>query len=157
MVLLILQFIVGLVAIIKGADWLTDGAAQIARRFGIPSIVVGLTIVAIGSSAPELVVSVVAALQSNADMAVHFLITFAADFLENKNFLAFEVFQHGSLNSSTLDIGFANGYIAIIVFEHHGVERNLATFLVLEAVYEDLLILGYLELLACDFYYCVHF
>ena len=70
MVLLILQFIVGLVAIIKGADWLTDGAAQIARRFGIPSIVVGLTIVAIGSSAPELVVSVVAALQSNADMAV---------------------------------------------------------------------------------------
>lgn len=70
MVLLILQFIVGLVAIVKGADWLTDGAAQIARRFGIPSIVVGLTIVAIGSSAPELVVSVVAALQSNADMAV---------------------------------------------------------------------------------------
>ena len=64
------QFIVGLVAIIKGADWLTDGAAKIAERMGIPSIVVGMTIVAMGSSAPELVVSIVAAIQGNADMAL---------------------------------------------------------------------------------------
>lgn len=64
------QFLVGLVFIIKGADWLTDGAAKIAERFGIPSIVVGMTIVAMGSSAPELVVSVVAAIQGNADMAL---------------------------------------------------------------------------------------
>lgn len=64
------QFIIGLLAIIKGADWLTDGAASIAERFGIPTLVVGMTIVAIGSSAPELVVSVVAALKGNADMAL---------------------------------------------------------------------------------------
>ena len=64
------QFLVGLVLIIKGADWLTDGSAKIAERFGIPSIVVGMTIVAMGSSAPELVVSVVAAIQGNADMAL---------------------------------------------------------------------------------------
>lgn len=66
----ILLFAVGLVAIIKGADWLTDGAAAVARRYGIPSIVVGLTIVAIGSSAPELVVSVVSALNGNVDIAL---------------------------------------------------------------------------------------
>ena len=64
------MFIVGLLAIVKGADWLTDGAAEIAERFGIPSLVVGLTIVAVGSSAPEFVVSVVSALHGNADMAL---------------------------------------------------------------------------------------
>ena len=66
----ILLFAVGLLAIIKGADWLTDGAASIAERFGIPTIVVGLTIVAIGSSAPEFVVSTVSALQGNVDIAL---------------------------------------------------------------------------------------
>ena len=60
----------GLLAIIKGADWLTDGAASIAERFGIPTIVVGLTIVAIGSSAPEFVVSTVSAIQGNVDIAL---------------------------------------------------------------------------------------
>lgn len=64
------QFLIGLAAIVKGADWLTDGAASVARRYGIPSIVVGLTIVAMGSSAPELVVSVVSAIQGNADIAL---------------------------------------------------------------------------------------
>lgn len=68
--LYIAQFIVGLTAIVKGADWLTDGAASIARHFGIPTIVVGLTIVAMGSSAPELVVSVVSAFKGNVDMAL---------------------------------------------------------------------------------------
>lgn len=63
-------FIIGLAAIIKGADWLTDGAASIARHFGIPTIVVGLTIVAMGSSAPELVVSVMSAIEGNVDMAL---------------------------------------------------------------------------------------
>lgn len=63
-------FIIGLVAIVKGADWLTDGAASIARHFGIPTIVVGLTIVAMGSSAPEFVVSVMSALEGNVDMAL---------------------------------------------------------------------------------------
>lgn len=65
-----LQFLIGLILIVKGADWLTDGASAIAERFGIPSIVVGLTIVAMGSSAPEFVVSVMSAIQGNADMAL---------------------------------------------------------------------------------------
>lgn len=68
--LYILKFLIGLTAIIKGADYLTDGAADIARRFGIPSLVVGLTIVAMGSSAPEFVVSVVSAMEGNTDMAL---------------------------------------------------------------------------------------
>jgi len=68
--LYIAQFVIGLTAIVKGADWLTDGASSIARHFGIPSIVVGLTIVAMGSSAPELVVSVVSAFKGNVDMAL---------------------------------------------------------------------------------------
>lgn len=66
----VILFFVGLFCVIKGADWLTDGAANIARMYGIPSIVVGLTIVAVGSSAPEFVVSVVSAINGNNDMAI---------------------------------------------------------------------------------------
>lgn len=66
----ILQFVIGLIAIIKGADWLTDGAASVARRFGISTLVIGLTIVAMGSSAPEFVVSVVSALHGKVDIAL---------------------------------------------------------------------------------------
>lgn len=70
LILYIGLFVIGLVAIIKGADWLTDGAAAIARRLGVPTIVVGMTIVAIGSSLPEFVVSVTSAIKGNAGMAV---------------------------------------------------------------------------------------
>lgn len=70
LILYIGLFLVGLVAIIKGADWLTDGAAAIAQRLGVPTIVVGMTIVAIGSSLPEFVVSVASALKGSAGMAV---------------------------------------------------------------------------------------
>ena len=90
-------------------------------------------------------------------MTVHLLISFAADFLEDEHLLAFEVFDHCGFHVCTCDIGFPNLYSAIIVFEHHGVKRNLATLFVLKAVDEDLLILSYLELLSCDFYDCVHF
>lgn len=63
-------FLVGLVLIVKGADWLTDGAASIARRFGIPTLVIGLTIVAIGTSAPEFVVSMLGAIHKSPDIAI---------------------------------------------------------------------------------------
>ena len=58
---LILKFVIGLLMVIKGADWLTDGASSIAHKFNISSLVIGLTVVAFGTSAPELVVSTVAA------------------------------------------------------------------------------------------------
>ena len=62
--------IVGLVLILKGADFLTDGASALARRLGISPLVVGLTIVAFGTSAPELTVSVVSSLHGSAGMAI---------------------------------------------------------------------------------------
>lgn len=70
MVLLIAKFVVGLLLIIKGADWLTDGASDIARRFNVSSLVIGLTIVAFGTSAPELVVSAISAIKGQTDIAI---------------------------------------------------------------------------------------
>lgn len=69
-VILIIQFLAGLVLVLKGADWLTDGASSLARRWGMPSLFVGLTVVAFGTSAPELVVSLTSALKGQGDMAV---------------------------------------------------------------------------------------
>lgn len=66
----VIWLIVGAALIIFSANWLTDGAASIARRWGISDLVVGLTVVAFGTSAPELSISIVSALQGNAPMAV---------------------------------------------------------------------------------------
>ncbi|MCM1491041.1 MAG: calcium/sodium antiporter [Muribaculum sp.] len=66
----VIWLIVGVALIIFAANWLTDGAASIARRWGISDLVVGLTVVAFGTSAPELSISIVSALQGNAPMAV---------------------------------------------------------------------------------------
>lgn len=66
----ILFLIGGLLLILLGANGLTDGAASVAKRFHIPSIVIGLTIVAFGTSAPELTVSISSALKGSADIAI---------------------------------------------------------------------------------------
>lgn len=66
----IILLIVGLVLIIAGANYLTDGSVVVARRFNVSELVIGLTIIAIGTSAPELVVSVVSAISGNTEMAV---------------------------------------------------------------------------------------
>ncbi len=66
----ILFLVGGLVLILLGANGLTDGAASVAKQFRIPSIVIGLTIVAFGTSAPELTVSVSSALKGSADIAI---------------------------------------------------------------------------------------
>ena len=60
----------GLLLILSGANGLTDGAASVAKRFHIPTIVIGLTIVAFGTSAPELTVSLSSALKGSADISV---------------------------------------------------------------------------------------
>ncbi|MBR2456736.1 MAG: calcium/sodium antiporter [Bacteroidaceae bacterium] len=65
-----LLLIGGLALILVGANALTDGAAAVAKRFQISDLVIGLTIVAFGTSAPELVISVMAALGGSADMAI---------------------------------------------------------------------------------------
>lgn len=66
----ILLLLAGFVLLIKGADFFVEGAASLARRLRIPSLVVGLTIVAIGTSAPELAVSISASLGGQNSMAV---------------------------------------------------------------------------------------
>ena len=66
----ILLLIGGLILILLGANGLTNGAASVAKRFHIPPIVIGLTIVAFGTSAPELTVSVSSALKGSADIAI---------------------------------------------------------------------------------------
>lgn len=60
----------GLLLILLGANGLTDGAASVAKRFNIPNIVIGLTIVAFGTSAPELAVSASSAIKGSADIAI---------------------------------------------------------------------------------------
>lgn len=61
---------VGFVLLVKGADWFVDGASKVAERFGIPQLVIGLTIVAIGTSLPEAAVSVSAALKGSAEITI---------------------------------------------------------------------------------------
>ena len=69
-VLQLLVLSLGFFMLIKGADWFVGGASGIAEKFGIPSLVIGLTIVAMGTSAPEAAVSITAALKGSADITV---------------------------------------------------------------------------------------
>jgi len=66
----LLLLVVGFVLLMKGADWFVDGAADIADRLGIPQLVIGLTIVAMGTSLPEAAVSISAALKGSADITI---------------------------------------------------------------------------------------
>lgn len=66
----VILLIVGLALILVGANYLTDGSAALARRFKLSEFIVGLTVVAIGTSTPELVVSVVSALHGSGEMAI---------------------------------------------------------------------------------------
>lgn len=66
----IVLLIIGFVLLIKGADIFVDGASKIAKRLGVPMLVIGLTIVAMGTSLPEAAVSISAALKGSADIAV---------------------------------------------------------------------------------------
>lgn len=69
MIVSVLLFAVGLVLLIKGGDWFVDGATGIARRFNLPDIVVGATVVSIGTTLPEVMVSTTGALQGSGAMA----------------------------------------------------------------------------------------
>ena len=66
----LLWIVAGLVMILVGSDWLVDGASGIARKFGICEFVIGMTIVGIGTSMPELVSSVISAVGGHGDMAL---------------------------------------------------------------------------------------
>lgn len=70
---ILIQFVllaVGFVLLMKGADWFVEGASKIADKFGIPQLVIGLTIVAMGTSLPEAAVSISAALKGSAELTI---------------------------------------------------------------------------------------
>ena len=69
MIVSVLLFAVGLVLLIKGGDWFVDGAAGLARRFHLPDIIVGATVVSIGTTLPEVMVSTAGALNGQGSMA----------------------------------------------------------------------------------------
>ncbi|MCF6175743.1 MAG: calcium/sodium antiporter [Victivallaceae bacterium] len=66
----ILLFIVGLVILIKGSDWFVEAASQIARSYKIPEIIIGLTLVSIGTSLPELATDIYASLHNEGDIVI---------------------------------------------------------------------------------------
>lgn len=66
----LLWIVAGLVMILVGSDWLVDGASGVARKFGISEFIIGMTIVGIGTSMPELVSSVISAVGGHGDMAL---------------------------------------------------------------------------------------
>ena len=66
----IISLIIGFILLIKGADLFVDSASGIAKRFGIPSLIIGMTIVAMGTSAPELSVSITSAIKGLNDMSI---------------------------------------------------------------------------------------
>lgn len=70
MILSIVALIGGLALILFGANFLTDGASDVARRLGVSDLIVGLTVVAFGTSAPELAISIISALDGSAELAV---------------------------------------------------------------------------------------
>lgn len=70
---MLVQFLIlaaGLILILLGANYLVDGASSVAKKFGLSEFIIGVTIVGIGTSAPEMVVSILSALQGKADMAI---------------------------------------------------------------------------------------
>lgn len=66
----ILWIVAGLVLILVGSDWLVEGASGVARKYGISEFIIGMTIVGIGTSMPELVSSLISAIQGHGDMAL---------------------------------------------------------------------------------------
>ena len=70
MILNFLFIIIGFALLVKGADFLVDGSSSIAKKFHIPEIIIGLTIVSIGTSMPELFVSLTSALEGHSDMSM---------------------------------------------------------------------------------------
>ena len=69
-ILSIVLLVVGFVLLIKGADFFVEGSSDLANKLKVPSMIIGLTIVAMGTSAPEAAVSITAALKGNADITV---------------------------------------------------------------------------------------
>ena len=63
-------FAIGFVLLIKGADWLVAGSASVAKKYNVSDLVIGLTIVSMGTSMPELIVNVIASMSGSSEIAI---------------------------------------------------------------------------------------
>ena len=79
MLIPVLLFIVGLLCLIKGGDWFVDGATGIARRFHVPELLIGATVVSIGTTLPEVMVSTTSALTGHGEIAYGNHLQFCTD------------------------------------------------------------------------------
>ena len=68
--LVYILFVVGFVLLIKGADWLVSGSASVAKKYNISDLVIGLTIVSMGTSMPELIVNILASTSGASEIAI---------------------------------------------------------------------------------------
>ena len=80
-IVVLLCLIVGFVFLVKGADLFVEGSSSVAKRFKVPSLIIGLTIVAMGTSLPETAVSVAASIAHNNTLAVGIMFAFTYDSL----------------------------------------------------------------------------
>ena len=69
MLIPVLLFLVGLACLIKGGDWFVDGASDLARRFHLPELLIGATVVSIGTTLPEVMVSTMSAISGHGEIA----------------------------------------------------------------------------------------
>ena len=128
-----LQFVLlalGFVMLGKGADWFVEGAAGIAMRFGIPQLVIGLTIVAMGTSAPEAAVSIAAAVKGNADITIGNIVgsnLFAYHGLATLSALAASIVPIAVARSTVrIEIPFMIGVTALLFYQGRDSSISLA-------------------------------
>ena len=70
MLIPVILFIIGLLCLIKGGDWFVDGASALARRFHLPELLIGATVVSIGTTLPEVMVSTMSAVSGHGEIAL---------------------------------------------------------------------------------------
>lgn len=133
MILQVIMLIAGFVLLVKGADWFVEGAASIAKNIGVPQLIIGLTIVAMGTSMPEAAVSIQAALADNAGISVGNIV--GSNILNILIILGITaVITNVAIQKSTLiyEIPFMTGItVLFMIFGITGAEITLAEGIVL--------------------------
>lgn len=133
MILHVIMLIAGFVLLVKGADWFVEGAASIAKNIGVPQLIIGLTIVAMGTSMPEAAVSIQAALADNAGISVGNIV--GSNILNILIILGITaVITNVAIQKSTLiyEIPFMTGItVLFMIFGITGAEITLAEGIVL--------------------------
>ena len=127
MILQVIILLAGFAMLVKGADWFVEGAAGIAKKLGIPQLVIGLTIVAMGTSMPEAAVSITAALNGNAGITIGNIV--GSNILNILIILGITaVITNVAIQKSTLyyEIPFMTGITLLLLF--FGVTDSAITF-----------------------------